>query len=90
MTKCNKSVRSAASNFTVEINRPVNCQTKNLLYCISCDRCPVQYIGESERTLQERFSEHKGYAVNMKTSKATGEHFSQKTHKVSDMKVSVL
>ena len=51
---------------------------------------PVQYIGESERTLQERFSEHKGYALNQKVNKTTGEHFSQKGHKVSDMRVTVL
>ena len=74
----------------VDINKQVNCQSKNILYCITCDKCSIQYIGETERTLQERFSEHKGYAVNMITSKATGEHFSQKTHKVSDMKVSAL
>ena len=86
----NKIVKSAASNFTVEINKQVNCQTRNILYCISCDRCTVQYIGETERSLQERFSEHKGYAINQKTSKTTGEHFSQKGHKVSDMRVTVL
>ena len=101
MSKCNncvicpfvkegRSVRSTASKLIVDINKPVNCQSKNILYCITCDKCLIQYIGETERTLQERFSEHKGNAVNMKTSKATGEHFSQKTHKVSDMKVSIL
>ena len=46
----------------------------------------MQYIGESERSLQERFSEHKSYAVN----KATGEHFNQRGHKVSDMRVSII
>ena len=50
----------------------------------------MQYVGESERTLKERFSEHKGYVVNNKLSKATGEHFNQKGHKVSDMTVTVL
>ena len=59
-------VKLTASNHTVEINRQVNCQTKNILYCITCKKCNVQYIGESERTLQDRFSEHKGYVVNKK------------------------
>ena len=101
MTKCNncvicpyvktgKTVKSAASNLTVDINRPVNCQTKNMLYCISCDKCTMQYIGESERSLQERFSEHRGYVNNGHVSKATGEHFSQKGHTLSDMRVTVL
>ena len=50
----------------------------------------MQYIGESERSLQDRFSEHKSYAINQKVSKATAESFSQKGHKVSDMRVSIL
>ena len=101
MTKCNncpicpfvtvgKTVKSTASGYRVDINRPVNCQSKNILYCVSCDKCTQQYVGESERTLQERFSEHKGYASNRILSKATGLHFSQNGHKVSDMKVTVL
>ena len=89
MKKCNnciicpfvresKTVQSTASKCTVEINRPVNCQTRNILYCITCTKYSLQYIGESERSLKDRFSEHKGYVVNNKLTKATGEHFNQK------------
>ena len=28
------------------------------IYCISCRRCPQLYIGETGRTLHERFGEH--------------------------------
>ena len=52
--------------------------------------CRIQYIGESECTLQERFSEHKGYAQNCNTKKSTGAHFSQQGHRVSDMKVTII
>ena len=58
MTKCGncpicpfikegKTVKSTASKFSVDVNKPVNCQSKNILYCIQCDRCRIQYIGES-------------------------------------------
>ena len=101
MSKCNncaicpfvqtgKSVRATATNFTVDINRPVNCQSKNIIYCVFCDKCSVQYVGESERTLQARFSEHKGYVMNTHLNKATGAHFNEKAHKVSDMRVVIL
>ena len=101
MTKCNnrticpfikegKSVQSTSSKCTVDINRPVNCQTKNILYCITCEKCSLQYIGESERTLKERFSEHKGYVLNNKLNKGTGEHYNMKGHKVSDMRVTII
>ena len=35
-------------------------------------------------------SEHEGYAVNRKTNKTTGEHYSQKGHQISDMRVTIL
>ena len=101
MSRCNKCpicpfvkegkyVKSTATNYTVEVNRQVNCQTKNIVYCITCAKCNIQYIGESERTLQERFSEHRGYVVNEKVNKTTGEHYNSKGHKVSDMQITIL
>ena len=50
----------------------------------------MQYIGESERSLQERFSEHKSYVVNKHLTKATGAHYNTPGHSVSDMQVSIL
>ena len=43
---------------TVDINTGVNCMTKDIIYCITCKKCPEQYIGESDWSLQERFSKH--------------------------------
>ena len=51
---------------------------------------PQQYIGETERMLKERFSEHKGYVSTQNISKATGAHFNSKGHSVSDMRITVL
>ena len=35
------------------------CQSSNLVYCISCNRCPtILYIGETGRSLRTRFGEH--------------------------------
>ena len=57
---------------------------------MECKKCNEQYIGESERTIQTRFSEHKGYVTNEHLSKATGDHFNQKGHKVSDMEITIV
>ena len=96
MTKCRncricpyvnncKVVKSTATNLNVEISQEVNCQTKNVIYCITCKKCKMQYIGETERTLVERFSEHLGYVHNEHVNQATGWHFHLKGHSVSDM-----
>lgn len=82
--------KSAQSDYRVDIKQSVNCQTKNVFYLLGCKKCPSQYIGETSRTLQERFSEHLGYVKNNKTNKATGEHFCSKGHKQSDMEIMVL
>ena len=50
-------------------------------------RCRQQYLGETDRTLQERFSEHKGYVNTKKLNQATGAHFNLPGHSVSDMAV---
>ena len=101
MKKCNrcpicpfvkegKVVKATSSKETVVINKPVNCQTRNLIYCVSCKKCPLQYIGETDRTLQKRFSEHRGYVANKKLDKATGQHFNQPGHKISDMEITII
>ena len=85
-----KSVKSTSNNTIIDINTSVNCQSQNIIYCISCQNCRMQYIGESERSLQQRFSEHKGYAINKHLTKATGAHFNLPGHSASDMKVTIL
>ena len=57
---------------------------------LGCKRCPQQYIGETDRSLKERFLEHKGYVNNRLVSKATGLHFNEKGHTISDMEVTVV
>ena len=59
-----KEVKSG--NVIWKINRPLNCQSTNVIYMIKCrkDTCQQIYIGETERTLNNRFQDHKGYVTN--------------------------
>ena len=50
----------------------------------------MQYIGESERSLQERFSEHRSYVTSKHLTKATGAHFNLLGHSITDMRVTIL
>ena len=85
-----KKIRASATSYTAEIADQVNCQTSNIVYCISCKKCNIQYIGESQRSLQDRIAEHRGYIFNSVTSKTTGEHFNLPGHNLSHMEVTVL
>ena len=88
--KAGRKVKSTASNYTAEITQQLNCQTRNIVYCITCKKCSSQYIGESDRTLQDRFSEHRGYVTNHHLNKATGHHFNLPGHQVSDMEITII
>ena len=85
-----KVVRSTQSDKIVEINANITCSSKNLIYCLTCDKCGKQYIGQTERELKERIQEHLGYIRNSKLNQATGEHFNLDGHFIFDMKVTVI
>ena len=44
---------------TRAIKSNLTCDTKNLIYMIQCNRCNLQYIGETKRRLKDRFNEHR-------------------------------
>lgn len=35
-----------------------DCQSKNVVYVITCDNCKIQYVGETGDTLEERMRQH--------------------------------
>ena len=76
---------------TRTIKSNLTCDTKNLIYMIQCNRCSLQYIGETKRRLKDRFNEHRRTIDNPKTkSKPTtaAEHFlSSPNHTANDMQL---
>ena len=100
MKKCNKQCLACpfimegkdikSGKLTWKINKPVNCQTSNIIYMIECNKCNEKYIGETERQLKFRISEHKGYINNNIWSKATGAHFNLPGHSINNMSVTII
>ncbi len=74
------------SSVTISINCEATCSTKNVVYCITCSHCKIQYIGETGRNLRARIGEHIGYIRSNKNT-TTGQHFRQHNH---HMKVTIL
>ena len=102
MKKCNRQCPACpyikegkvikAANFTWSINMDLNCESSNIIYMIECniDRCKMRYIGESERKLSKRLSEHRGYVTNHLLSQATGYHFNLPGHNISNMTITAI
>ena len=82
-----QTFKATATNHKVELNSAMDCNTKNICYAISCDvaRCSQQYIGQTSKTLKERFSQHCGYVD--RNVEATGKHFNLQGHSKNDMQV---
>ena len=76
---------------TYPIKSNLTCNTKNLIYMIQCNRCNLQYIGETKRRLKDRFNEHRRTIDNPNSkSKPTtvAEHFlSSPNHTANDMQL---
>ena len=76
---------------TRQIKSHRTCNTKNLIYMIQCNRCHLQYIGETKRRLKDRFNEHRrSVDKNNIQSKPTtvAEHFlSHPNHCHNDMQL---
>ena len=64
-------------------------QSGNLVYCISCRRCPVLYIGETERNLRSRFGERLR-SIRMRNNTPelpVAQQFNSTGHSISDFQV---
>ena len=73
---------------TRPIKSNLTCEIKNLIYTIQCNRCNLQYIGETKRHLKDRFNEHRRTIDNPNKSKpnSAAEHFlSSPNHTANDM-----
>ena len=89
---CTRIVKSdisdTASTKSYPVQQDVDCSTRNLIYCLLCNRCNVTvYVGETERSLKERLTEHLRDVRN-RADKPINRHF--ENHSAADVRISVL
>ena len=72
----------AKDRFTIKDS--FTCLSCGLIYFISCRRCPAIYIGETGRTLRERFGEHLRSITKSAPGFPVAEHFSSNGHTIAD------
>lgn len=54
----------------------MDCNVSNVIYVIQCTLCRHKYIGQTSRTLRERFNAHKSTIIN-KNNKILASHINQ-------------
>jgi hypothetical protein len=81
-------ITDTGGSHTYDAVSSVDCATRNLVYGLRCKRCCVMvYVGETERTLKERVTEHMR-DVRCENDKPINRHFAG--HAVTDVQVLVL
>jgi hypothetical protein len=68
----------------------VSCQSNNLIYCITCKKCNVQYVGQTKRRLMDRFQGHFGVIQRNDPSSDIAAHFNSTNHNgTQDLKIHI-
>ncbi len=81
------STAISAYKFTYNIKHNFMCTSTHLIYCISCSRCGLLYIGETGRQLKTRFGEHHCAVPANDDNQPVAKHFNSGSHCISDMKI---
>ena len=69
---------------------PYTCNTRNVVYLITCNLCKKQYVGETHRSFRERMIEHERYVKKKIYTQATGLHYNTSGHKLGHMNFEVI
>ena len=78
--------RKGEKNYNVI--KDATCKDRNLIYALICNRCAkTVYVGETERTLKERTTEHKR-DIKFQKDKPIMRHF--RNHEEKDLSVAIL
>ena len=58
----------------------VDCKNSNLIYCITCTRCKMQYVGQTMNALSSRFHTHFNLISSQSQIHSVSRHFSLPDH----------
>ena len=71
----------------------IDCNSPNVIYLITCDKCGLQYVGETVRKLNERFNKHRQGIREPErygTCRILSNHFNNGSCKGESYKVQIL
>ena len=67
------------TDISYKIPGKFNCQSKNVIYVLTCGIHNVQYVGETQQTLNARFRLHESIINTMKEN-PVADHFNEENH----------
>ena len=82
-------IESTSSRFTFQILGKFNCKSANVIYCIECRQCKVQYIGETSQEFHCRFNLYRTDILHKKDLDII-KHYTSDNHTIDDMKIYII
>ena len=91
-------ITSAANGktFKLKLSAPADCDTNMVVYCLTCTKCNVQYVGKAEN-LRKRVNNHKSSirnssrkAADDRGCRALYTHFADPYHSLDDCRFTIL
>ena len=85
------NITCTTTGTTFDTKYNISCKSSNLIYCITCQTCLKQYVGQTKNSIAQRFYAHFHNVRHHKTTDGVGMHFSRSDHHgTRDFKISVL
>jgi len=81
-----KKYTSTSTRRQYNIVRSFDCKSSNIIYLITCNLCNKQYVGETQRKLSDRLTDHRS---NIRTHKNTpiANHFNLPQHSIKNLSI---
>ena len=73
------NVVTSNTNVSYKIPGKYNCQSRNVVYVLTCGIHNMQYVGETQQTLNARFRLHESM-INTKKENPVADHFNEEDH----------
>jgi hypothetical protein len=73
-------------NHTLTTTNTLTCNTSNIIYLIHCNKCYVNYVGQTKRSLKDRFNNHRSDIKHNKQT-AISLHFNLPQHNLTNLEI---
>ena len=87
--KLTSEIRSKKTKERFTISSMFNCNTTGVVYMTECQKCGIQYVGQTTRKFATRMREHINDIKNKKNT-ANATHYNSKGHELSDLRVVII
>ena len=87
--KATNFIKSRNTKKRINMSNIFNCNSKGVVYMTECQKCGIQYVGQTARRFGTRINEHVNDIKNGKDT-ANGQHYNSKGHSLSDFRAMVI